>query len=425
MAPQYVKRALAGAVARATAPVVVLEGARGTGKTALVKNESVFRGFSYITLADEEEFARANAQPEEWVARMPRPIVIDEAQRIKGLLEVVQRAACEEQAAPLTFVLVCSERLQGGDSSDPQPERFTLFPLTQAEIHGRGGCIIDDLFDGDIVRRFCSFHTRSDLRVMMRVGGLPMRVAHPVRALSRRKRISLLGQIDLRAMSEGFGDVDDDIDQLIGKAILEKLLTEPGLSLGVDTVAASCSVDAATLTAYLGMLQDRFLIHRLTMLDRKKSQGLPFAKTRVHPADTMPVVEALQQTNHDLTVEPPVFAKVLRTFCIDQLVPATQWASEPTECCHWKKFDHRMREVDLVFKRGERLVGITMRNSAAARSDTIGALRLLAEDERFVRGFIIYLGNSPRQVAENIWAIPASALWEENAFVHSLSELRR
>ena len=440
---RYVKRALAGAIAKATAPVAVVEGAQGTGKTTFVRNEDVFKGYRYVTLADDETYAEASAHPADWLALQRRPVIIDDAHRIPGLVQVAQRVGPQRRVKRPSLVLVASEHMpavedeaaeestpkkKGEKPARPKPppriERFRLYPLTQAEINGRVGCIIDDLFDGDVMKKFCNFCTRSDLRTMMRVGGFPERVMYPARALSRRSDNDALQQAGLQAVRSRPGEPDAGIDQLIEKAILERMLTSPGVFLGVDAMAAACSVDAPTLTAYLGMLQDKFLIHRMIQVDRKKAQLASFSKTRIYPTDTMFSVEALLEADRDITVEPPIFARVLRTFCLSQLLPAIQWASEPTECRHWRKFDHRIREVDIVLKRGSRLVGISIRNSIAARTDTVGALRLLAEDERFERGFIIYMGPTPRRLTDKIWAIPVSALWQNEAFLPGVSSFQ-
>lgn len=418
----YVKRPLAEVIARASAPVAILQGAHGVGKTTLVKNEAAFRDFHYVTLADEETFALARRQPKKWATSLPRPVVIDDAHRAESLLGTVRRLAPKKPADRPEFVLVTSKALPHEKVSAPNPACFTLFPLTQAEIDERPGCIVDDLFDGIVYRKFRGGYTRSELRTKMRIGGFPFRVTHPVSVLSLEwegafpfhDRLQVLGEKGLTSRTS--------IEQLIEKAILERVLPNPGLSLGVDAVARSCGVDEVTLTGHLKEYEDEFLIHYLTMLDKKPVRKYPLAKTRVHAADTAIAVEAIHRMGHDITVEMPAFAKVLRTLCIGQLVPAVQWASAPTEYHHWKKFDRRMREVDLVLRRDDRLVGITVRNSLAASRDTIGALRFLARDERFARGFIIYMGPGVRQVAENIWAIPVSALWERSAFLDGAME---
>ena len=420
--PRYVKRAIAEVIAGATAPVAVVEGAHGVGKTTLVQNEDAFRGFHYVTLAEKEELARAEAHPAEWAAGLPQPAVIDDAHRIPGLLAAVREVAPQQRGEHPAFVLLSPEHLPSEKMAAPKPAYFTLFPLTQAEICGRPGCIVDDLFEGTVVGKFHSLHTRSDLRTKMRIGGFPYRVLHPARALSPGGESGLPFQNELRIMREKGVGPTTSVDELVGRLLLRKVFTSPGLSLGVDTLARACSVDPSTLTEHLESLYRRFLIHRVSMLDKQQSRKFAFSKTRIHPMDTALAVEALHEEGHDITADPAVFSKVLKTLCVNQLVPAAQWASAPTDYRHWKKFDRRMREVDLVLVRDDRLVGITVRNSIAARHDTIGALRFLAEDERFVRGFIIYMGPFPRQLAENIWALPVSALWESAAFLTKSAE---
>lgn len=437
-APRYIKRSLAGALARATAPVVILEGAHGVGKTTLVKNEPVFRSFHYVTLADKSEFAKAAAQPEEWIANLPRPAIIDDIHRIAFLLETALRAIASECATSLLFVLISSERLRVEDGFGAIVQRFVLFPLTQAEIHQRRGCVVDDLFDGAITQGFHALHTRSDLRVIMRIGGFPARVTRP--AATQATRAAQATRMMRPCTTEPTCELREpctpdstansqtdlppnpnlDIDRLIERSILKKMLSNPGASVSMKSMARACYVDEDTLTSYLELFRSKFLIHCLPLLDRQEAQEMqktPFAKTRIHPIDTMLVVEALREAGRDIALQPPVFAKVLKTFCIHQIVAAAQWASEPTECCYWRMFDHRKRDTDLVLNRGNRLVGITVRNSVAACCETIGALRLLAQDERFARGFIIYMGTSLRQLTENIWAIPVSTLWERGAFL--------
>lgn len=508
----YVTRPLAQALAASTSPVVILQGPLGSGKTSLVRNEPALSHFYYVTLADDGTFQQARQQPVEWVASLSRPAIIDDAQRLEGLLAAVLQVAPKKPVEEPFFVLVTSRALRKDPPPEPaadalpcaqppaspaqqalpaaqapgpalpataalarlllgprpaagpraatpppgaapadagaaappapaasqaaassatddrapkkgrrkkkgrkplKPQRLTLFPLTQAELSGRPGCIVDDLFERDPVPGFHTTLTQSDLRTLMRVGGLPRHATRP--ACPRPEERGQQIRQDLRAMLDSGAEPKGDLDQLIERSILKKVLASPGLPLSVESVARACYVDNATLIAHLGSFMDGFLVHRLSHLGKKnRKQG--FVKTRLHPMDTTYAIEALRAMGSDIAVDPCAFGKVLRALCVNQLVPAAQWASEPTECCHWKQFEQRVRGVDLVLSRKGSLVGIKVRNSRCVRPDTIGALRVLAKDERFVRGFIVYLGPMTLQLTENVWAIPVSALWELEAF---------
>lgn len=417
-APRYVGRGIAAAVASSTAPVAILEGAHGVGKTALALNEAAFERFHYVTLADPAQLAQASADPSAWLASLPRPAVIDDAHRVGSLVDAARQAARKRRGKRPSFVLMSPVRLRWQGDRGPRPARFTLFPLTQAELAGRPGSIVDDLFDGAIMRGFRSPCTRSDLRAMMRIGGFPGRALGLAGTspgpCGHGGALPFQAQLDLMR-SEDIGP-GASVDDLVGRSVLRAVLHQPGMPLGADALAQACHVDAATLASHLEAMRNGFLVHRLAMLDKKRSRNRPFAGTRIHPIDTSLAVEGLRHAGHDIAMEPPAFSRVLRTLCVNQLVPAAQWAQEPTECLHWRRFDRRMREVDLVLAREGRIVGISVRNSLAASSNAIGALGHLAADERFARGFIVYMGPFPRQLAENIWAIPVAALWEPSAF---------
>lgn len=66
-----------------TRPVVVLTGARQTGKTALVRR--VFPDHSYVSLDLPSEAEQAERDPTGFLARHPGPLVVDEVQYAPGL----------------------------------------------------------------------------------------------------------------------------------------------------------------------------------------------------------------------------------------------------------------------------------------------------------------------------------------------------
>ena len=114
----YVTRPLAQALAASTSPVVILQGPLGSGKTSLVRNEPALSHFYYVTLADDDTFQQARQQPVEWVASLSRPAIIDDAQRLEGLLAAVLQVAPKKPVEEPFFVLVTSRALR----KDPPPE---------------------------------------------------------------------------------------------------------------------------------------------------------------------------------------------------------------------------------------------------------------------------------------------------------------
>ena len=137
-------RAAAAAIVRAAgiAPVVVLLGARQTGKTTLLRALPLLEGRPYLTLDDFDLRVEAEAEPEAVVARAPS-LVLDEVQRARDLLIAVKRAVDADQArTPGRFVLTGSANLlmmeRIGETLAGRAVYVTLWPFTRRERLGLG-----------------------------------------------------------------------------------------------------------------------------------------------------------------------------------------------------------------------------------------------------------------------------------------------
>ncbi|MCU0292621.1 MAG: ATP-binding protein [Thermoanaerobaculaceae bacterium] len=135
-------RAAAEAVGRAltVSPIVVLLGARQTGKTTLVRGLPQLADRPYLTLDDFDLRAHADSDPESFVRRAPA-LVIDEVQRSRDLLLAVKRAVDEDQPRkPGRFVLTGSANLlmleRISETLAGRAVYVTLWPLTRRERMG-------------------------------------------------------------------------------------------------------------------------------------------------------------------------------------------------------------------------------------------------------------------------------------------------
>jgi uncharacterized protein len=137
-------RAAAAAIERATriAPVVVLLGARQTGKTTLLQTLPLLKGRPYLTLDDFDLRTQAETEPEAVVARA-HSLVLDEVQRAKDLLIAVKRAVDTDPArTPGRFILTGSANLlmleKIGETLAGRAVYVTLWPFTRQERAGLG-----------------------------------------------------------------------------------------------------------------------------------------------------------------------------------------------------------------------------------------------------------------------------------------------
>lgn len=141
MTGQPLLRLLTDAVQRVarTMPVVVVTGARQTGKSTLVEDLLPGRR-AYHTLDDLDVRALAERTPDELVGR-PGPMVLDEVQRVPDLLLAVKRAVDRERQ-PGRFILTGSANLllmkSVSESLAGRAAYRSLWPMTRRERLGQG-----------------------------------------------------------------------------------------------------------------------------------------------------------------------------------------------------------------------------------------------------------------------------------------------
>jgi len=141
--PRAAQAALSKALA--TSPIVVVSGARQTGKTTLVRSHPKLSSHPYLTMDDFDLRALAQASPEAVLARAPA-LILDEVQRTKDLLIAVKRAVDNDPSRKAgRFVVTGSANLlmmeSIGETLAGRAVYLPLWPLTRRERlgHGRAG----------------------------------------------------------------------------------------------------------------------------------------------------------------------------------------------------------------------------------------------------------------------------------------------
>lgn len=91
----------------ATRPVVVITGARQTGKTTLVRH--LFPEHNYVSLDLPSEAAQAESDPSTFLSRHRPPLIVDEIQYAPALLRHLKTAVDEDRQANGRFILTGSQ----------------------------------------------------------------------------------------------------------------------------------------------------------------------------------------------------------------------------------------------------------------------------------------------------------------------------
>ena len=173
-----------------TRPVVVLTGARQTGKTSLVRR--LFPEHAFVTLDLPSEAEQAERDPGSFLARYPPPVIVDEVQYAPGLFRHLKAAVDSDRGRVGGFLLTGSQPLglmkSVSDSLAGRAELVELEPLSFAEVKAahpgltveeflvRGG--FPELYENlDIesegfLRSYVATYLERDLRQLLQVSSL-------------------------------------------------------------------------------------------------------------------------------------------------------------------------------------------------------------------------------------------------------------
>src|SRR5664279_3320824 len=177
--------------ALADTPVVLVNGARQTGKSTLVQSTELAEpGRQYLTFDDPSILAAAKRDPSGFVSGLNTPVILDEVQHVPEVFPVIELAV-DRRREPGRFLLTGSANVlllpKLSESLAGRMEVLTLWPFSQGEINGVQEGFLDALFSEKPVWPAANAGPtrRDELLENVLVGGYPPVNARPSGA--RRK----------------------------------------------------------------------------------------------------------------------------------------------------------------------------------------------------------------------------------------------
>jgi len=389
--------------------VVLVNGARQTGKSTLVRRIGRQTGATWYTLDDGATRQHAAEDPTEFV-RLDDHMIIDEIQRDPDLLLAI-KALVDEEPVPGRFLLTGSARVLGlrnlPDTLVGRMETIELWPLSQGEIDGCEDGFVDAAFSLGPELRHESALTRDDYIERIIRGGFPGAIWRP----ERRRTTYLLGYVaDL---------VNRDVVQLSEiergpqmHALVRVLAARSAQTLAPASVGSSLGLDNKTLSRYIRLLEEVFLIKRIPPWSRRIS---PRATTqwKVAFVDSGVASAVLGQSAVRLRKPGSPLGGLLEGFVGMEIARQLTWSQTDATMSHFRTKDQL--EVDIVLENrlGE-VVGIEVKASSTPTPADFRGLRHLAErvGDDFLAGYVLHTGPHTLPAGPKMRAVPISALWE-------------
>lgn len=400
--------------------LVILGGARQTGKSTLVRDLIGLPSESRMSLDDESILRRAREDPTGFVDALAAPTAIDEFQRagLPLLLAVKRRVDLDDRRGQLLLTgsanyladRSVSETLAG------RAGRLVLWPFSAGERRGIRETFVDHLFDPAAWPPLPSASpARSDLAAEILSGGFPEVVSQGMTGRRRRAWFDayvhdVVSREALRPMAEVRRENElRDVLRLVAARTAGELV--------VSDIANDSGLARATASEYLGLLEALYLIVRLpawsTNLTNRVKQ-----RAKVVVLDTGLAADLIGASESDFGphADGRIAGALFETWVVTEICKQTGWSDRAVDLHHFR--DRRGAEIDLVVtdRRSGAIAGVEIKLTATPterHTRTLAAFRDHYGD-RFTVGLLVHAGEHSLPMGERLWAVPVSALWRSD-----------
>jgi len=396
--PRHVQASLARRLS--LMPVVVVTGARQTGKTTLAKASTKGdRRFYSLDDLDVMDLARRDPQA---LLGGTEPVTLDEVQREPGLLSAIKRTVDRERRSG-QFLLTGSANLllmhQVSESLAGRASYMTLWPMTRREQQGLGRCgLWEDLLSTeegawlDLLRD--QDPQFEDWRTLAKRGGFPVPV------------VRMRGAADRAVWFEGYVRtyLERDLQQLSSVASLpdfRRLMRAASLRLGQlvnqTELGRDIGLPQSTIHRHLNLLETSYLLVRLAPYAVNRTKRL-LKSPKLYWGD---VGLALH-----LAGDPEPAGAHLENLVLQDLLAWRDARDERAEILFWRTASGE--EVDFVIEAAGQLLPIEVKAASRARLSDASSLRTFRSEypEKARAGLLLYTGKEMTWLTHDVLAVP-------------------
>ncbi len=398
--------------ALADTPVVMLGGARQTGKSTLAKwlASKELHPARYLTLDDATVLSAVLRDPEGFVSGLPGRVIIDEVQQAPDLLRAI-KLEVDRRRTPGRFLLTGSANVltlpRLSESLAGRMEILTLWPFSWGELQGVRERFVDRLFEADDPGGW-TLPALAPQHVLHRaiVGGYPEVTQR--RDPARRRAwfgayVATILQRDIRALAD-----------IAGLAELPRLLTllaaQCGGLLNMAELSRDVGLSQPTIRRYLTLLEATHLFCPLPAWAGNRRKRL-VKSPRVFLNDSGLLACELGIDEQRVELPGADRGRLLEAFVCQELRKQITWSRRQPRLYYYRTVSGR--EVDFVLEaRDGRVVGIEVKAAAAVRAADFRGLEDLADTVggRLALGVVLYQGGEVVAFGPRLWAVPIGAL---------------
>jgi len=369
-----------------TRPIVVLTGARQTGKTSTLRR--LFPEHHFVSLDLPSEAVQAEKAPDEFLRRNPAPVIIDEVQYAPTLFRHLK-------------VAVDADRTRNGQFLLTGSQKFTLMREVSESLAGRADIIELETLSYAEIRGALP---ETDLESAIVRGGFPELSANPDldAAAFHNSYLATYLERDVRSLTN-VGNLRDFERFLRACALRSANL------LNKADLARDIGIAPSTANQWLSVLEASGQVTLLEPWFSNRTKSL-VKSPKLYLNDTGLLCALLNVRTPDALRQSPIAGAVWETFVFAQLRHRERRAGRRGSLFFWRD---RTREVDFVVEIGGRLELLEAKwTEAPSVTDAVNLehVRRAVGTTKISGGGIICRARHGYPLQENLQVIPVVEL---------------
>jgi predicted AAA+ superfamily ATPase len=389
-------------------PALFIVGPRATGKTTTAERYAR----TIVRLDREAEAVAFRADPDAALRSLPEPVLLDEWQRVPGVLGAVKRAV-DAEPSPGRFLVTGSVRGDMEGDLWPGTGRLTRVPLYGMSVREQLGRLdraplLDRLLAGQTLGAAAdSPDLRGYVDLLLR-SGFP----EPALRLSGAAAARWLESYTEHLVTRDAEMVERGRDPSRLSRYLEVIALNSAGIVEDKTLYEAAGLNRKTALAYERLLVNLLVLELTPAWTSNRLSRLVYTPKRymVDPALTGAVLRL--DTNAVLR-DGDLLGRLLDTFVAAQLRAELAVTDARPRLYHVRQQQGRL-EVDLLAELGGRgVVGIEVKATAAPAANDARHLATLRDrlGDAFVAGVVFHTGPRGYELGDRIVAAPISAFW--------------
>ena len=343
-------------------PAVLIAGARQVGKSTLC----IELNKDYRIFDDLNERESAFNDPLGYISSLPKPVTLDEIQKVPQLLEAIKQDIDKKRVNGSFLLTGSANVLDMKASRDTLAGRIieiSMWPLSQKEIHNKADeNLVDMLFDEGIAHLKTAKITYDSILESIINGGYPeIQRIKSIRGkgLWFNSYISTYVERDIRDVGEL-----RDISAFIR---FFNIIAPRSCSLvNKSDLANDASLSEPTINNYLSMLE---MIYQISLIKPYSSNiSKRFIKSsKLFMNDSGVLCHLLNITNAAQLQSSNKKGDVIETFVCSELLKHISYSFAYPKMYHYRTNDKK--EIDFILEKGDKIIAIEVKSSRSIKAD--------------------------------------------------------